>query len=176
MRGVRALSPWLGALLAACGAEEDPVADLRRMAERKPPAPEPAAGAVAGPLASEDLAFEPLERSPFAGSAAGGEAASSSAVGPGPRPNPDRPREPLEAFPLKALRLVGTMALPDGSRQAFVEAPDGLVYRVGPGAHLGKHRGRVEKVGTDRVVLRELVSDGQGNWEARESTLSMRSE
>jgi len=44
-------------------------------------------------------------------------------------PDPNRPREFLEQFPLDTLRMVGTMAGVDGAF-GLVQTSDGLIYRV----------------------------------------------
>ena len=92
--------------------------------------------------------------------------------GAGPRPDPSRLKEPLEAFPLDKLKMVGTLAQ-GGRRWALVRAPDGLVYRVGVGNHLGQHHGRITHIGEERIELVELVPDGVGGWRQRKAKLQL---
>lgn len=79
-----------------------------------------------------------------------------------------RPKEPLEAFPLETLKMVGTLAR---SKQiwALVRA-DQRVYRVRVGNYMGQNFGVITKVSQNQIVLKELIQDGNG-WGERESTL-----
>ena len=90
----------------------------------------------------------------------------------GPRPDPNRRKEALEAFPLDALRMVGTIGTGPG-QVALVLAPDKVTYRVRVGNFLGQSDGRVVAVAADRVDMVELVSDGAGGWLEREASLAL---
>ena len=91
----------------------------------------------------------------------------------GPRPNADRPREPLEEFTLDSLVMVGTMG--DGlARVALVMDPTGLVHRITVGRYMGKHDGRVVGVAEDRVNLVELTPNGRGGWEETTAALVLK--
>jgi type IV pilus assembly protein PilP len=81
----------------------------------------------------------------------------------------ERPKEPLEAFPLETLKMVGTL---ERGRQmyALVRADSGL-YRVRVGNYLGQNFGVITKISNSEVALRELVQDAGGDWAERESTL-----
>lgn len=88
----------------------------------------------------------------------------------GPRPNANRPREPLEEYALDSLVMVGTMG--DGlARVALVMDPSGLVHRIGVGRYLGQHDGRVVGVAEDRISLIELTPNGRGGWEETPASL-----
>lgn len=92
--------------------------------------------------------------------------------GSGLRPDPDRRKEPLEAFPLDSLDMVGTIGA-GGGTVALVMAPDKVTYRVRPGVYLGQSDGRVTGVFDDRVELIELVPDGAGGWLERPASLAL---
>ncbi|RMD79293.1 MAG: pilus assembly protein PilP [Gammaproteobacteria bacterium] len=109
--------------------------------------------------------FEPWRRATVSIAQLGGG-------GGGPRPDPNRRKEPLEAFPLDKLKMVGTLAQ-GRQRWALVRAPDGLVYRVGVGNHLGQHHGRITRVSEDRIELVELIPDGVGGWRQRKAQLEL---
>jgi type IV pilus assembly protein PilP len=89
--------------------------------------------------------------------------------GGGLAPDLNRPKEPLEAFALESLRMVGTL---ERSRQMFalVQADAGL-YRVRVGNYLGQNFGVITKITDTEIALRELVQDAGGDWAERESTL-----
>ncbi|HTM70221.1 MAG TPA: pilus assembly protein PilP [Luteimonas sp.] len=90
----------------------------------------------------------------------------------GPRPDPNRRKQPLEDFPLDGLHMVGTIG--QGARlEALVRAPDKVTYRVHPGMYLGQSDGRVTGVSADRIELVELVPDGAGGWLERPAAISL---
>lgn len=90
----------------------------------------------------------------------------------GPRPDLSRPREPLEGYPLDALRMVGTLAR-DEAAYALVRAPDRTVTRIGVGDRLGQNHGKVQHIGETEIRLIELVETRQGNWVEREAALAL---
>ncbi len=96
-------------------------------------------------------------------------AKGAGAGGGGLQPDLNRPKEPLEAYPLESLRMVGTLAR---GRQMFalVKADTGL-YRVRVGNYLGQNFGVITKITDGEIALRELVQDAGGDWAERESTL-----
>ncbi|HEU4991724.1 MAG TPA: pilus assembly protein PilP [Luteimonas sp.] len=92
--------------------------------------------------------------------------------GAGPRPDPNRRKQPLENFPLDSLDMVGTIGK-GASLVALVRAPDKVTYRVRPGMYLGQSDGRVTSVTDDRIELVELVPDGAGGWLERPAAISL---
>jgi len=92
--------------------------------------------------------------------------------GSGPRPDPNRRKQPLENFPLDSLDMVGTIGQ-GASLVALVLAPDKVTYRVRPGMYLGQSDGRVISVSADRIELVELVPDGAGGWLERPAAISL---
>lgn len=95
---------------------------------------------------------------------------SDQSGGSGPRPDPNRPKQTLEQFPLDSLKMVGTIGSGSGLI-ALVTAPDKVTYRVRPGIYLGQNDGRVTAVSEDRIDLVELVPDGAGGWLERPATV-----
>jgi len=90
----------------------------------------------------------------------------------GLQPDLGRRREPLEAFPLDTLRMVGTMER-QGKSSALVKSPDGLVSRIVVGNHLGQNYGQVVAIYQDKIGLVEIVPDGLGSWIQREAFLAL---
>jgi type IV pilus assembly protein PilP len=90
-------------------------------------------------------------------------------TGGGLKPDLNRPKEPLEAYPLETLRMVGTL---EQAKQTFalVKADAGL-YRVRAGNYLGQNFGVITKISETEITLRELIQDAGGDWAERESTL-----
>ncbi|MCM3563921.1 MAG: pilus assembly protein PilP [Hydrogenophaga sp.] len=94
--------------------------------------------------------------------------ASSSAL---IEPELARRRQPLEAFPLDAMAMVGSLDR-SGELVALVRV-DRLLYQVRPGNYLGQNFGRVTRITETEVVLREIVQDAAGEWIERPAALQL---
>lgn len=90
----------------------------------------------------------------------------------GIHPDPNRRKEPLEAFPLDSLRMVGTIEK-NKKLWALVIDPSGAVYRVAKGNYLGQNHGRVNNVTVDKIVLTEIVPDPSGGWRERPASVGL---
>ncbi|MCK8516848.1 pilus assembly protein PilP [Methylonatrum kenyense] len=101
------------------------------------------------------------------------EEARDTEVASGPRPDPDRPRETLEEYPLDSLRMSGLLER-EGERFALVRDPQGTVHRVREGNYLGQNHGRIVEISERRVDVLELVRTGEQSWTEREAALSVR--
>ena len=84
-------------------------------------------------------------------------------------PEMARRKEALEAFPLDAMAMVGSLQK-DGKPVALVRI-DNLLYQVRVGNHLGLNFGRVTKIDETEVSLREIVQDATGDWIERTASL-----
>ena len=93
-------------------------------------------------------------------------------ISSGPKPIIDRPREPLEEFPLDTLRLKGTLTK-DGIIWGLIFAPDNTVHRVLEGHYIGQNHGRITLVTDERIELTEIVPDGLGNYIERSSGIAL---
>ncbi len=82
-----------------------------------------------------------------------------------------RRKEPLEAYPLDSMAMVGSL-LKQGLPVALVRV-DNLLYQARPGSYLGQNYGKIVKVGETEVVLREIVQDAAGEWIERTATLQL---
>ena len=82
-----------------------------------------------------------------------------------------RRKEALEAVPLDAMALVGTMVR-DGQPVALVKS-DRLLYQIRPGHHLGQNYGRVVRITETELTLREVVQDTMGDWVERTASLRL---
>jgi type IV pilus assembly protein PilP len=83
-----------------------------------------------------------------------------------------RRKEPLEAYPLESLNMVGTLEK-GKTMYALVRTPDRDLYQVRQGNYLGQNYGVVVGVTDGEVRLKELVQDGAGDWTERSSTLQL---
>ena len=86
-------------------------------------------------------------------------------------PELNRRKEPLEAFPLDAMTMVGS--LDRGGKRVALLRVDKLLYQVRVGEHLGQNYGRVTRITESDVVLREIVQDAAGEWIERNSELQL---
>jgi type IV pilus assembly protein PilP len=82
-----------------------------------------------------------------------------------------RRKEPLEAVPLDAMALVGSI-IKAGQPVALVKV-DKLLYQVKLGNYLGLNFGRVTKITETELTLREIVQDAVGEWIERIATLQL---
>lgn len=86
-------------------------------------------------------------------------------------PELSRRKEPLEAYPLDATSMVGSL-IKVGQPVALVKV-DNLIYQVRVGNHLGQNYGRIMQVGETSLSLREIVQDAAGEWIERTATLQL---
>jgi type IV pilus assembly protein PilP len=87
-------------------------------------------------------------------------------------PDPNRPREFLEQFPLDTLTMVGTLA---DRRASFglIQTTDGLVHRVTVGNHMGQNYGRIVAISDSEIQLVEIISDGLGGLLERPAAIGL---
>ncbi len=97
--------------------------------------------------------------------------APKSGGGSGLQPDLNRRREPLEAFPLESLRMVGVLNM-KGRPVAIVSA-DRTLYQVGVGNYMGQNFGVITQVTENEIKLKELIEDTNGDWVERVSTLQL---
>jgi type IV pilus assembly protein PilP len=90
----------------------------------------------------------------------------------GVRPDLNRRKEALEAYPLDALRMVGTLSR-GGNTWALIQAPDQTISRIGIGNYLGENYGRVTQIESNAVQLTELISNGTGGWIERQAAIAI---
>ena len=96
----------------------------------------------------------------------------STGGGGGIQPDLTRPKEPLEAFSLETLKMVGVLSQ-HGVIQAVIKTPDNAVYHVKKGNYMGQNFGLITQISDSEVTLREIVQDSAGDWSERTSTLNL---
>jgi len=162
------------ALLVGCvGSEDDDL--LQWMAEQKAqtkpkvvPIPEPKQ--FKPESYTQISAVEPFSREKLT-QALRRDSAQVASNGALVAPELARRKEPLEAFPLDSMALVGSLVRA-GQPVALVKV-DSLLYQVRPGNYLGQNYGRVTKINETEVTLREIVQDAVGEWIERTATLQL---
>ena len=89
------------------------------------------------------------------------------------RPDADRPREPLESYPLDALDMVGTLGLTT-DMTALVKDPDGVIHRVRVDNYMGQNFGRIIGIYEDRIELVELIQNANADgWVERPAAVAL---
>ena len=73
---------------------------------------------------------------------------------------------PLESFPLESLEFVGVVRQ-DHQNWAFLQAPDGGVYKAAVGDHIGQNAAEVAAVLNQSLVVNESIHNGEGEWSKR---------
>jgi type IV pilus assembly protein PilP len=82
-----------------------------------------------------------------------------------------RVKEPLEAFPLESIQMLGTITQ---NRETFALVKAGPnLYRVHKGNYMGQNFGVITGIDEAQIKLKELVQDGTGEWVERASALQL---
>ena len=100
-----------------------------------------------------------------------GEMPDARARGNGAQPDLKRRREPLESYPIDAIRMIGHIR--DGQRNVALLLADNLVYQARAGNYVGQNFGVITRVSDHEVRLKELVQDAAGDWVERETTMQL---
>ena len=150
-RGTRDLERWVDETLRTPGGDIPPIPPL---------------------LTPETVVYDSFElRDPFQRRVARtDEDVVDGPTGDGIRPDPDRPREFLESFPLDTFTMVGTLDM-EGVTYALIRDIENVVHRVSEGNYMGTNHGRVVRVRSDRVELVELYEDARGVWLERRAQI-----
>ena len=82
-----------------------------------------------------------------------------------------RVKEPLEAFPLESIQMLGTITQ-EKETFGLVKAGPNL-YRVRKGNYMGQNFGVITGIDEAQIKLKELVQDGVGEWVERASALQL---
>ena len=161
------LAVWGG--ITACSDPQLAELDRQLAAMRNDPMPEASFEPPAIPD-HDDVSYLPSEsRSPFQPRAL--DTAREVSVGSRAMPRADRQREPLEAYALSELDLVGTLVV--GSEpSALIREPGGLVRRLRVGNYLGLDHGRIISIESSSILLVEQVVE-HGVWVERNRHLTL---
>ena len=82
-----------------------------------------------------------------------------------------RLKEPLEAFPLESIQMLGTITQ-NKEVFALVKAGPNL-YRVKKGNYMGQNFGVITAIDESQISIKELVQDSGGEWVERSSSLQL---
>ena len=89
------------------------------------------------------------------------------------QPNTNRPKEPLEAYPLESLKYVGSMSR-SKLTYALVKTPDNTIQQVKRGNSMGPNYGLVTAINESEIALKEIVQDDlTGDWVERTASINL---
>ena len=86
-------------------------------------------------------------------------------------PEMARRKDPLEAFPLDSMVMVGSLNK-EGTPTALLRV-DNLIYQVKVGNYLGQNYGKITKITENSIQLREIAQDATGDWIERTASLDL---
>ncbi len=88
------------------------------------------------------------------------------------KPDFERPKEPLEAFKLENLRMVGTIHMLEmGELTALIKDPNGEIHRLKSGNFVGRNYGEILTVNETQLDILEIVPNGRDGWMKRPRNL-----
>ena len=87
-------------------------------------------------------------------------------------PDKTRPRQPLEAFPLDTLRMVGVLEQGD-NLWGLIEDPKQVVHRVQIGNYMGQNEGAITSITEGEIYLVEIIPDGVGGYIERDASIAI---
>lgn len=87
-------------------------------------------------------------------------------------PNPDRRKEPLEAYTLESLKMTGSL-IKDKMVYAMILAPDGTINYVTKGNYLGTNYGKIVSLDENQLVLDERVKNSSDEWEPKKTIIQL---
>jgi len=90
----------------------------------------------------------------------------------GLRPSANRPKEPLETYPLDTLRMVGILVQNENT-WGLVKDPNNVVHRVQTGNYAGQNEGQIISVTEKQIDIIEIIPDGLGGYIERTASLAI---
>ncbi len=99
------------------------------------------------------------------------QASTGGGGGGGVQPDLNRPKEPLEAFPMESIQMVGTLSQ---NKDVFALVRAGAnLFRVKKGNYLGPNFGVITGIDEGQISVKEVVQDSGGDWVERSTSLQM---
>lgn len=160
----------LSALLAGCSADQE---ELQQWVEAQRREVKPNVKPMQPPKKFDPQAYTQAEAvEPFSPRKLGSALkAEPSQMTEAQRREMNRRKEPLEAFPLDSMAMVGSV-VKNGQQFALLRV-DKLLYQVKVGDYLGENSGRIMKITETEITLRESVFDAANEQVERIGTLQL---
>jgi type IV pilus assembly protein PilP len=89
----------------------------------------------------------------------------------GLKPDLERRKELLEAYPLDIIKMVGTLEKP-GLNYALLQV-EKSVFQAKVGNYIGQNFGLITRITDSEVQLKEIVRDAAGEWTERQAKLEL---
>ena len=90
----------------------------------------------------------------------------------GIRPDFGRAKEPLEAFSLSGMKMVGTITM-NSVFWALIKSDNNIIYRVKVGNHMGKNDGKITHIDKKKIELVEIMPGKSGRFVEQPTTLTL---
>jgi len=159
---------WLLTLPLLAGCAQDEFADLREFMAKAGQGVHQSLEPLPPVLAQNEFTYDPGDLpDPFRP-----RSMKASKGGGAIQPDLNRPKGPLEQDPLDGLRMVGTL-FKGGKLYALVRRPDGTLYRVTQGDHIGQNFGVILAITESAIEIKEIVQDGTGDWTESKASLAL---
>lgn len=88
-------------------------------------------------------------------------------------PDPLRPKEQLESYPLTDLAMVGTLYQQD-TLWALIRNKQGLLFRVRVGNYMGTNNGQIVEITEKAIHLTEVLADSPGKWRENSAVIPLK--
>ena len=162
------LPPLLACVVLLTGCSQDQYSDLREFMANTGSTAQPALEPLPEVKPQTTFTYEPGDNpDPFQP-----RSLKQAKAGGAFQPDLNRPKGPLEQFPLDGLRMVGTISK-DKQPFALVRTPANTLFRVKKGDYMGLNFGLVIGISDVSIELRETVQDGVGDWTETKATLDL---
>ena len=90
----------------------------------------------------------------------------------GIHPDLTRPKEALEAFPLAALKMAGTINM-NNSLWGLIKADKNNIYRVKVGDYIGTNYGKITKIEKTKIDIVEIIQSTPKRFVEQNATLTL---
>ncbi|MBT0586094.1 pilus assembly protein PilP [Alteromonas sp. SM 2104] len=90
------------------------------------------------------------------------------------QPDFARAKEPLERYGIDAISLSG-MFVSNNKTWGLFKTNDGSLHKASVGNYLGLFNGKITDISGEKVTISELLPDGAGCWQKKQTTLTMAS-
>lgn len=87
-------------------------------------------------------------------------------------PDKQRIKQALEAYPLDALKFVGTL-IQDDQIWGLIRQPNSQIVHVHIGDYMGQNYGRIIMIKDNSIKLEETIKGSSGGWEKYMTTLDL---
>lgn len=88
---------------------------------------------------------------------------------------PSKGETPLESYDVSSIRILG-IVWDEKGHYAAVILPDGKAYTLREGMTIGLHKGKIQRISKNSIVIKERVKDYTGEIKSKETILKLREE